>query len=195
MSEVTDAINEVISALNAEPYLVHTESDIRCLLYSALLKRFIKKHEISRKNKIGGIYTTTRVHTEYPAGNKGRIDTVILNEHDIINADYRDWLAVRLNSGYRPILIDDAIEIKKCLAGEINDTNLKDSVSKDVDRLVTLKKTKKTLRNGHIIFFCRWETGNDRNKQRMRDFVKWAAEKCSKSNLQFYHNDFEAIFL
>jgi len=192
MKDTKGAIERVIKMINETPYIYNTEADIQGLVYSELLKEYKKEYPTGLTDSKGENFFTNRVHREYFGGKGGRIDTVVFSEEEIGLID-RYWLCIKISDrpGYRPIKLQDAIEIK---TGAYKTKEiLKNEIGKDIDRLTKLREYKKT-KNAHFIFIIRWPTKKEDIMNRMDWAFKFAEERCKAKGVMFYCNEYKKLF-
>ena len=192
MEDTKGAINRVIKMINDTPYIFNTEADIQGLVYSELLEEYKKDYPTGLTDSKGKKYFTKRVHREYFAGEGGRLDTVVFSKEEIEIID-RVYFAIKTpqRPGYRPVKLQDAIEIKT--VGGKGKKTLFEEIENDIKRLAELLKDKKT-KNAHFIFVIRWQTNRPNIKDRMNDAKEYAKAKCIKSGVNFYCNTYETLF-
>ncbi len=180
-----------IKMINDTPYIYNTEADIQGLVYSELLKEYKKDYLTGLTDSKGKRYFTKRVHREYFVGERRRLDTVVFSEEEIEMID-KDCLGIKTpqRPGYRPVKLQDAIEIKT-VGGKGKKTLFKE-ITTDIDRLAKLLKDKKT-KNAHFTFIIRWSTKNKSIMERMKKAEEHAKE-CIKSGVNFYCNTYETLF-
>lgn len=192
MKDTKSAINRVTKMINDTPYIFNTEADIQALVYSELMKEYRKKHPTGLVDLKGKKYLTKRVHREYFGGAGKRIDTVVFSEEEIGMID-RYWLCIKIpqSPGYRPVKLQDAIEIKT-VGGRGKET-LFAEINQDIKNLAKLLRTKKT-KNAHFIFIIRKATKNKDMIERMRSAEKFAKVKCKKNSINFYCNTYKTLY-
>jgi hypothetical protein len=184
MKDIKGAINRVIKMINETPYIYNTEADIQGLVYSELLKEYKEKYPTGLTDSEGKNFVTNRVHREYFGGEGGRIDTVVFSKEEIEKID-RYWFCIKTSNhpGYRPVKLQDAIEIKT--GAYKTKEKLNKEIRKDIDRLTKLLRDKKT-KNAHFIFIIRWPTKKEDMMNRMDSAVKLARERCKAEGVMFY---------
>lgn len=191
MEDTKGAINRVIKMINDTPYIFNTEADIQGLVYSELLEEYKKDYPTGLTDSKGEKYLTKRVHREYFRGEGGRLDTVVFSEKEIELIDMY-WLCIKTpqSPGYRPVKLQDAIEIKTELGG--SGKYILTGINQDIERLAKLLKDK--TKNAHFIFIIRWPTKNKSIVERMKNAEKHAKDKCIKCGVNFYCNTYETLF-
>jgi len=195
MEDTKGAINRVIGMINNMPFVFNTEADIQGLVYRELLKEYTKDYPTGLTDSEGERYYTNRVHREYLDGNRGRIDTVVFAEEQIASIDTY-WLCIKTSEPprYRPIRLQDAIEIKT-VGGKGEQATFKE-IRKDIKGLSKFVKEKKA-KEAHFLFIIRPQTKKSGTMKRMgmdkaeRD----AREMCEKNDVQFYCNDYKKLFV
>jgi len=192
MEDTKGAINRVVGMINDMPFVFNTEADIQGLVYSELLKEYTKNYPTGLIDSEGERYYTNRVHREYFGGKGGRIDTVVFCEEEIASIDTY-WLCIRTSERprYRPIKLQDAIEIKT-VGGKGKETLLNE-FKKDIEGLSKLVKEKKT-KKAHFLFVIRPPTKNS-SMMKWTDAEKLAGEMCEMNDVQFYCNDYKKLFI
>jgi len=192
MEDTKGAIDRVVGMINDMPFLFNTEADIQGLVYRELLKEYPKDYPTGLTDSEGERYYTNRVHREYFRGRGGRIDTVVFSEEELASIDTH-WLCIKTSDppGYRPIKLQDAIEIK--IVGGKGKETLLNEFRKDVEGLSRLVKEKKT-KKAHFLFVIRPPTKRS-SMVKWMDAEKIAGETCEKSHVQFYCNDYEKLFI
>jgi hypothetical protein len=190
MTKTEEAIQSVIQKINDKPYIFHTESDIRAMLYAELIKRYPDFYEISLSSKSGKKNETLVVHTEYFGGEGKRIDTVVFSENGVesINTNY---LQVRRNGKSLPVELEDAVEIKfstgrgeRALTGEID---------KDIQKL-TKRMGEKGIKHAYYLLIFREPTNNKRKQRWLIGLAENTKDKCINNNIRFHCNDFQKLF-
>lgn len=192
MEDTKDAINRVVGMINDMPFLFHTEADIQGLVYCELLKEYTKNYPTGLIHSEGQRYYTNRVHREYFGGKRRRIDTVVFSEEEIASIDTY-WLCIKTSEGpgYRPIKLQDAIEIKT-IGGKGKEALLNE-FKKDIEGLSKLVKENKTQK-AHFLFLIRPPTKNS-SMIKWMDAKKSARQMCEKNDVQFYCNDYKKLFI
>lgn len=192
MEDTKGAINRVVGMINDMPFIFNTEADIQGLVYSELSKEYTKNHPTGLIDSEGERYYTNRVHREYFRGERGRIDTVVFSEEEIASIDTH-WLCIKTFEGrrYRPIRLQDAIEIKT--VGGKGEEATSNELRKDIEGLSKLVKEKKA-KEAHFLFIIRPQAKNSRMK-RMANAEKLAREMCERNDVQFYCNDYKKLFI
>jgi len=192
MEDTKGAINRVVGMINDMPFVFNTEADIQGLVYSELLKEYTKNYPTGLIDSEGERYYTNRVHREYFGGKGGRIDTVVFCEEEIASIDTY-WLCIKTSErpGYRPIKLQDAIEIK--IVGGKGKETLLNEFKKDIEGLSKLVKEKKT-KEAHFLFVIRPPTKSS-SMMKWMDAEKLAGEMCEKNDVQFYCNDYKKLFI
>lgn len=192
MENTEQAINQVIKKIDEMPYIFNSEADIQGLVYSELLKEYTEPYPTALLDSNRKIFLTNRVHREYFGGKGGRIDTVVFSKEEIGLIDIY-WLCIKTSEhpGYRPVQLQDAIEIK--IVGGKGEETLFAEIKKDIGRLTKLLKEKKTEK-AHFILIIRWSTNNKSIKDRLDKAEKLAKELCEKNGIQFYYNKYKILF-
>jgi len=195
MEDTKGAINRVIGLINEMPFVFSTEADIQGLVYRELLKEYTRDYPTGLTDSEGERYYTNRVHMEYFRGERGRIDAVVFCEEEIASIDTY-WLAIKTSESpnYRPIKLQDAIEIKT-VGGKGKEATFNE-FAKDIEGLSKLVKEKKA-KEAHFLFVIRPQTKKSRMKKRMEmdEAEKRAREKCEQNDVQFYCNDYKKLFI
>jgi len=195
MEDTKGAINRVIGLINEMPFVFSTEADIQGLVYRELLKEYTRDYPTGLTDSEGERYYTNRVHMEYFRRERGRIDAVVFCEEEIASIDTY-WLAIKRSESpnYRPIKLQDAIEIKT-VGGKGKEATFNE-FAKDIEGLSKLVKEKKA-KEAHFLFIIRPQTKKSRMKKRMEmdEAERLAREKCEQNDVQFYCNDYKKLFI
>lgn len=195
MEDTKGAINRVVGMINDMPFVFNTEADIQGLVYCELLKEYTKDYPTGLTDSEGERYYTNRVHREYVGGKGGRIDTVVFCEEEIVSIDTY-WLCIKISErpGYRPIKLQDAIEIKT-VGGKGEEATFNE-FRKDIEGLSKLVKEKKA-KEAHFLFIIRPQTKKSGTMKRMGTDKagKLAREMCEQNDVQFYCNDYKKLFI